>query len=53
MRHLILHLDLWYTAGIINGSVKCGALNKFGVYANVTYFKEWIIKAILEKTDLL
>jgi len=42
--------DLWYTTGIVSSGFGCARPHSYGVYANVTYFKEWIVKTILTKS---
>jgi len=40
----------WYTTGIVSHGEGCAKPNSYGVYANVTYFKDWIVETILEKS---
>ena len=54
MNHLffLLHIiatEKWYSTGIVSHGVGCARPHKYGVYANVTHFKDWIIETILNE----
>ena len=54
MNHLFFLLHIiatgkWYSTGIVSHGVGCARPHKYGVYANVTYFKDWIIETILNE----
>ena len=46
-----LSLGKWHTQGIVSWGFECAHKIYPGVYANVTFFKNWIINSILEKSD--
>ena len=39
----------WYTTGIVSHGDGCARPHKYGVYSNVTHFKDWIIETILNE----
>ena len=39
----------WYSTGIVSHGFECARPNKYGIYADVAYFKDWIIETILTK----
>lgn len=46
-------IERWYTQGIVSWGEECAHEKLYGVYTNVTYFRDWIIESILEKSDPL
>jgi len=43
--------ERWYAGGVISKGPSCGEEeNTYGVYANVTYFKEWIANTLLDQS---
>ena len=45
----IIATGKWYSTGIVSHGVGCARPHKYGVYANVTHFKDWIIETILNE----
>lgn len=39
----------WYSTGIVSHGFECARPNKYGIYADVAHFKDWIIETILNK----
>jgi len=43
--------ERWYSSGVVSwGDMKCDKHEKYGVYANTTYFKDWIVDTILDES---
>jgi len=42
----------WYSSGVVSWGEEptCTVRNKYGVYSNTTYFKDWIVDTILEQS---
>ena len=45
----ILATGKWYSTGIVSTGSGCAMPNSYGIYADVAYFKNWIIETILNK----
>ena len=39
----------WYSTGIVCQRFECARPNRYGIYADVAYFKDWITETILTK----
>ena len=45
----IIETGKWYSTGIVSHGFGCARPHKYGVYANVAHFKDWIIETILNE----
>ena len=39
----------WYSTGVVSHGTGCARKHKYGVYANVAHFKDWVIETILNE----
>ena len=45
----IIETGKWYSTGVVSFGWGCARPRKYGVYANVAHFKDWIIETILNE----